>query len=161
MPRDSTATRSAILTAALQLLKEGGLTGFSIEGVAARAGVAKGLVIYHYDSRARLLTLCAEQLARDRAERLAAARGGKKGVAQVDALWEELVRQQEDGTARAWLSLAAGGALAPPPSGNDVLAQASRALLDGCSAGLAAGGEPTALREAYEALALALMKLDA
>jgi AcrR family transcriptional regulator len=160
MPRDSTATRSAILTAALLLLKEGGLPGFSIEGVASRAGVAKGLVLYHYGSRSKLLTLCSQRLSQDRAERLAAAPAGHRGVAQVDALWDELVRQQDDGTARAWLSLAAGGALAAPSTTDDVVAQAARALLDGCAVALAAGEERGALREAYEALSLALLRLD-
>lgn len=160
MPRDATPTRSAILTAALQLLREAGLPGFSIEGVATRANVAKGLVLYHYGSRAGLLTLCGERLAQDRGDRLARAPGDRTGVGRVDALWEELIRQQEDGTARAWLSLAAAGALAPPAGADDVLAQASRTLLDGCSASLAAGDERASLREAYEALALALLKLE-
>jgi len=160
MPRDAAPTRSAILTAAIGLLREGGLPAFSIEGVATRAKVAKGLVLYHYGSRAKLLGLCAERLDRDRADRLAAAPGGRPGVAGVDATWDELVRQHEDGTARAWLSLAAGGALAPSSGEDDVVAQAARALLDGCAAAMAAGGERAALREAYEALSLALLRLE-
>jgi AcrR family transcriptional regulator len=160
VPRDATATRSAILTAAVGLLRAGGLSAFSIEGVAIRANVAKGLVLYHYDSRARLLELCAGSVARDRAERLAAAPRGHKGIGQVDAVWQELVRQHEDGTARAWLSLAAHGAFAAAPGGANLVDQASQALLDGCTAALAAGGERVALREAYEALSLALLRLE-
>jgi hypothetical protein len=93
---------------------------------------------------------------------LTAASAGRNGVAGVDALWDELVRQQGDGTARAWLSLAAGGVLAAPQGhgGDDVMAQAGRALLDGCATALAAGAEPTALREAYEALSLALLGVE-
>ena len=160
MPRDGTATRSAILTAALTLLREQGLPGFSIEGVAARADVAKGLVLYHYGSRAKLLERCAEAVNRERGDRLTGAPKGKTGVGGVDALWEELIRQHEDGTARAWLSLAAGGSFASGDPTDDVVAQATRALLDGCAAGLAAGGERAALREAYEALSLALLRLE-
>jgi AcrR family transcriptional regulator len=143
----------------LGLLKEVGLPGFSIEGVAARANVAKGLVLYHYGSRAKLLRLCAERLEHDRAERLAAAPAGHLGVAAVDAVWNELVRQHEDGTARAWLSLAAGGVLVAPTAEADVLAQSARTLIDGCAAALAAGVERGALREAYDALSLALLDL--
>lgn len=160
MPRDATPTRSAILTAAVGLLREGGLTAFSIEGVATRANVAKGLVLYHYDSRAKLLELCAGSVARERADRLAAAPQGHKGIGRVDAVWQELVRQHEDGTARAWLSLAAHGALTPAVTSEDVVSHASQALLDGCAAALAVGSERVALREAYEALSLALMSLE-
>jgi hypothetical protein len=45
-------------------------------------------------------------------------------------------------------------------AGSDVIAQATRALLDGCAAALAAGSDRAALREAYEALSLALMRLE-
>lgn len=159
MPRDGTITRAAILEGALALLREGGLPRFSLEGVARRADVAKGLVLYHYRSRARLIERCADSVERDRSQRLDAAAAGKPGIGAVDALWDELVRQQEDGTARAWLSLAAAGALTA--AGDEELAsQARRALLDGCAAALASGAERGALREAYDALALALVRMD-
>ena len=158
MPRDGTATRSAILEAALSLLGEGGLAAFSIERVATKAGVAKGLVLYHYRSRARFIEVCAERLQSARAERLRAA-GRGTGIAAVDALWAELTRQQEDGTARAWLSLAAVGAVRQPTEA-DVIEQARNSLLNGCAAALAAGGDRGAVREAYEALALALLRME-
>ena len=158
MPRDGTATRSAILEAALSLLGEGGLATFSIERVAAKAGVAKGLVLYHYRSRARFIEVCGERLQSARAERLRAA-GRGTGIAAVDALWTELTRQQDDGTARAWLSLAAVGAVRLPEQA-DVIDQARSSLLDGCAAALAAGADRAAVREAYEALALALLRME-
>ena len=158
MPRDGTATRSAIVDAALALLRDGGLPGLSVERVATRADVAKGLVLYHYGTRAGLVELCGRRLEEERAARLRAA-GEGKGIAAVDALWDELVRQQEDGTTRAWLSLAAAGAV-KTPAGEELVAQAKRALLDGCAAALAAGGDRAAVREAYEALALALLRMD-
>ncbi len=158
MPRDGTATRSAILEAALGLLREGGLPAFSVERVALKADVAKGLVLYHYGSRARLIDTCAKRHEYDRAARLRAAASGV-GIAAVDALWSELVSQQDDGTARGWLSLAAIGAVALSADA-DVVGQARRSLLDGCSAALAAGADRTAVREAYEALALALLRME-
>jgi AcrR family transcriptional regulator len=158
MPRDGTATRSAIVEAALGLLREGGLPAFSVERVANRANVAKGLVLYHYGSRARLIEICGKRLEADRATRLrGAAKGG--GIAAVDAVWDELARQHDDGTARGWLSLAAVSAVAPTGD-EDVIAQARRAMLDGCAAALAAGGDRTTVREAYEALALALLRME-
>jgi AcrR family transcriptional regulator len=160
MPRDGTATRSTILEGAVALLRERGLSGFSIEGVASRAKVAKGLVLYHYGSRAALVALCAGRLERERSERLSAAAADRLGIGAVDAQWEELVRQQEDGTARAWLSLAAAGAVTATGTDQDLGAQARRTLLDGCAAALAAGAERRALREAYEALSLALLQME-
>lgn len=134
--------------------------GFSIEGVARRAQVPKGLVLYHYRSRARLLEACAAAVTEERAARLAQAPAGRTGIERVDALWDELVRQQEDGTARAWLSLAAAGSVAAAPVEPDVVTQASRALLDGCAAALASGADRAGLREAYDALSLALLRLE-
>lgn len=156
MPRDGTPTRNAIVDGALTLLREGGLPALSVERVAARANVAKGLVLYHYGSRSRLVELCAQRIDRDRAERLAAAGAGQSEIAAVDAVWDELIRQQDDGTARAWLSLAAAGVVRAAGDA-DLIAQARRALLDGCSAALAAGADRATLREAYEALTLALL----
>jgi AcrR family transcriptional regulator len=160
VPRDGTPTRNAIVDAALALLREGGLPALSVERVAARADVAKGLVLYHYGSRRRLVELCAERLDRERGARLAAAGAGPPSIASVDALWDELVRQQDDGTARAWLSLVAAGAVTAGAD-EDLVAQARRTLLDGCAAALAAGAERAALREAYEALTLALLNSQA
>ena len=95
-----------------------------------------------------------EQVARFRTRREEA------GIGAVDAVWKELLRQQADGTARAWLSLAAHGAFAPAAGDTELLGQATRALVDGCAAALAAGGEPDGLREAYEALSLALLQVE-
>ena len=159
MPRDGSRTRSAIADAALALLREGGLPAFSVEGVSSRAQVAKGLVLYHYGSRARLIELCGTRVGDERSQRLIDAGTGKSGVAAIDAVWEELLRQHQDGTARAWLSLAAAGAIRTAPD-DDVVAQARRMLLDGCAGALAAGAPAAGVREAYDALALALLRME-
>lgn len=159
MPRDGAPTRNAIVEAALALLRAGGLPALSVERVAARAGVAKGLVLYHYRSRAQLIERCGARVDEERRTRLNAAAAGRSGIAAVDALWEELTRQQDDGTGRAWLSLAAAGAV-PPHHSESLGSQARRALLDGCAAALATGTDRAALREAYEALTLALLQQD-
>jgi TetR/AcrR family fatty acid metabolism transcriptional regulator len=163
VPRDGTATRAAILAAAVGQLKAAGVPGFSIEGVAGRAGVAKGLVLYHFGSRAELLARCAAAIGAERRRRLTEAARGP-GMTGVDGLWAELLSQHADGTARASLSLAAAGLAAGSPGasepGADLLAQARGALLDGCAVALAAGVDPEPLREAYDALALALLDLE-
>ena len=156
MPKDSTPTRRAIVDGALDVLRRDGLTRFSVEAVARRAGVAKGLVIYHFGSRGALLAECARLIAAARADGISAALASTRGVGRVDACWDELVRQQADGTARAWLGLVAAG-LAPPGPAEEFEARARGALLDGCSAALAAGASPETLRTAHDALWLALV----
>ena len=55
LPKDAASTRSNILAAAVQTLQRGGIEGFTLDAVARRAGVVKGLILYHYASRGRLL----------------------------------------------------------------------------------------------------------
>ncbi|OLB68377.1 MAG: hypothetical protein AUI09_00550 [Gemmatimonadetes bacterium 13_2_20CM_2_66_5] len=62
MPKDAASTRSNILAAAVQTLQRGGVEGFTLDAVARRAGVVKGLVLYHYVSRDRLLRAAASQI---------------------------------------------------------------------------------------------------
>jgi len=158
MPKDSTPSRSAILAAAVHTLKRGGIEGFTLDGVARRAGVVKGLVLYHYGSRARLLRSAASELAGERRNALTSALASG-GTVAVDACWEELRRQAEDGTARAWLGLCAAG-LIPPPGTAGFEEVARQAILDGCAAALAAGAPLADLHDAYNALWLALLDLS-
>jgi len=157
VPKDSAPSRSAILAAAVHTLKRGGIEGFTLDGVARRAGVVKGLVLYHYGSRARLLRSAAAELAGERRTALttALARGG---TVAVDACWEELRRQAEDGTARAWLGLCAAGLIPATAAGFEEAAR--QAVLDGCAAALAAGAPLGDLRDAYHALWLALLDVN-
>ena len=159
MPKDSTASRSAILAAAVHTLKRGGVEGFTLDGVARRAGVVKGLVLYHYGSRGRLLRTAADEVTRERAAGLASALA-LGGTGAVDACWEELRRQAEDGTARAWLGLCAAGLIERPGSTAGFEGTARQAVLDGCAAALAAGASLPDLRDAYHSLWLALLDLS-
>jgi len=156
VPRTGAATRQAILDAALAVLRDPGIDGFAVEAVARRAGRAKGLVIYYFGSRARLLQECGVALTRERAERLMAARGSGPGIRGVDATWEELLRQTRDGTTRAWLGLLAAEAITHPAGDPDDVAWAG--LVDGCAAALATGVPDAVVREAYELLCLALLE---
>lgn len=55
MSRDPTATRARILRAADEIATETGAGSVSLDAVAARAGVSKGGLLYHFPSKARLL----------------------------------------------------------------------------------------------------------
>lgn len=157
MPKDSAPTRSAILAAALQTLKRDGLEGFAINTVARRAGVAKGLVLYHFKARRRLLALCARRIEAERARRLSATLAAGSGAAGADRCWQELLRQQHDGLARAWLGLRAAG-ITDRQTKNMAFEEIARQLLvDGCTAALVAGVPVRELKDAFDAVWLALL----
>src|SRR5688572_10888399 len=52
-PRSDTS-RSAILKAAYQILREGGFAGFTVEGVAARAGAGKATIYRWWQTKGKL-----------------------------------------------------------------------------------------------------------
>jgi len=159
MPRDPTPARSAILAGALQTLRRDGLDGFSIAAVAHRAAVAKGLVLYHFGSRQQLLASCGMAIAEERSRRLAAAQAGGSGAAEADACWEELRRQDADGTARAWLALCSAGLIDRSTKQTDFEEAARHMLLDGCAAAIATGAPLQEVREAFDTGWLALLDL--
>lgn len=159
MPKDATATRSAILSAAVLTLQRSGLEGFTLDAVARRAGVVKGLVLYHFSSRGRLLRAAASQITDARAAAIRTALTSRPGMAAVNACWDELRRQAEDGTARAWLGLCSAG-LVDRSARNEGFEDAARsAVVDGCALALAAGVPLGDARDAYTALWLALLEV--
>ncbi len=157
MPKDASSTRAAILSAAVQTLQRSGVEGFTLDAVAHRAGVGKGLILYHYASRGRLLRAAAAQIADARESALRRALDSGSGMAVVDACWEELRRQAEDGTARAWLSLCAAGVIDRSVRNASFEEAARAAAMDGCAVALATGVPLAAARDAYNALWLALL----
>ena len=159
MPKDSSSTRSGILAAAVETLQRGGVETFTLEAVAQRAGVVKGLILYHYASRSRLLQAAASQIAESRTAAITRVLSSASGTAAVDACWEELRRQAEDGTARAWLSLCAAGLIDRSANNAGFEAAARDALIDGCAAALASGVPLADVRDAYDALWLALLEV--
>jgi AcrR family transcriptional regulator len=161
MPKDSSSTRSGILAAAVETLRRGGVEAFTLEAVARQGGVVKGLVLYHYVSRGRLLRAAADHIAEIRTASIAQVLSGgiDGGTAAVDACWEELRRQAEDGTARAWLSLCAAGLIDRSANNGGFEAAARDALIDGCAAALASGVPLADVRDAYDALWLALLEV--
>lgn len=90
--------------AAIDILVSAGLTDWTVERVAKRAGCAKGLVHYHYNSKSELLARVAERMAQRRHERRleALALGGPPSI---DRLWIDLADEVKTGEAAAWLAL--------------------------------------------------------
>lgn len=169
--------KSAILAAARTVLIRHGLPDWTVERIAAEAGCAKGLVIYHYRSRDQLLVELASALHGDRHGRRtgALARGGTAGL---DALWTALREEVAGGEFAAWLGLAAlpagpardavrptprellrleaaaGSALGVDTAGSGALIAAA---LDGVQLALHAGHPEPGVREAYHRFWLGLI----
>ena len=159
MPKDASATRSGILAAAVQTLQRSGVEGFTLDAVARRAGVVKGLILYHYASRGRLLRAAASHIADAREAAISRALDSGPGMAGVDACWQELRRQAEDGTTRAWLSLSAAGLVDRSARNVGFESVARSAVADGCAVALATGVPLADARDAYNALWLALLEV--
>ena len=159
VPKDAAFTRSNILAAAVQTLQRGGVEGFTLDAVARRAGVVKGLILYHYASRGRLLRAAASQIAASRTAAIQRALASAPGAGGLDACWEELRRQAEDGTGRAWLSLCAAGLIDRSAKNAEFEDAARDAVIDGSAIALAAGVPLADAKDAYDALWLTLLEV--
>lgn len=98
--------KTEILGAAKSVLIRKGLAAWTIEDVAREAHCAKGLVNYHYKTKANLLARVGESLREDRIGRRLAALENE-GATALDALWNTLTSEVRSGELAAWLSLSA------------------------------------------------------
>src|SRR3954452_18431681 len=69
----STATRQALVDAAIETLKADGFSGASARTIAGRAGCNQGLVFYHFGSVANLLLAALDAVSADRSARYRAS----------------------------------------------------------------------------------------
>jgi len=60
-------TRASLLRAALAVFSTKGYAAATLEDVAAKAGVTRGAIYWHFGSKAELYTACREALAPGRA----------------------------------------------------------------------------------------------
>jgi AcrR family transcriptional regulator len=107
MPRkpDSEASKDAILLAGVCLLKSGTSQRVSVDAVAKEAGVAKGLVHYHFKTKKGLFQTVASRLAEDRRSAWQEAFRKRDPQQAIDATWTLLTKESNDGTLRAWDTL--------------------------------------------------------
>jgi AcrR family transcriptional regulator len=171
--------RTRIVESAGALLASHGLHGWSVEQVALSAGCAKGLVHYHFGTRAALLEAAIDAMARGRmARRIAALSPG--GTAALAALGAVLREDASAGLSRPWLEAGLDGGAAnrrvQTPSEAELLefAAASSAamelpalpanrartlllLLDALEAALVRGAPEGEVREAYDRVWLGMM----
>ena len=161
--------RELLLDGSVAVVVERGLAGWTLERVAREARCAKGLVLYHYQTKGRLLALTAAQLERARWDlRFAALE--RTGLEAIDRLWDALVDDVESGRFAAWVSLAAGGhaGMATGKRGPDFHEGLSRvlglprealadpasieAMLDGIELSLSRATSRAPIRTAYDRL---------
>jgi len=105
MAKDPERARVTILDAADRLLRRGG--GGTVDEVAREARCAKGLVHYHFKTKAALLAATAARLGERRRGRWAEAFQAATPDAAIKGSWSLLVSESQDGTIRAWTALLA------------------------------------------------------
>jgi AcrR family transcriptional regulator len=101
--RHNAATR--ILEAAAATVREGGSAAVSLQDVADRAGVSKGLIHYHFHDRDTLLARLADWLADAVVAREAAALAAATPQSAIDRTWTWLEAELERGDVRALVEL--------------------------------------------------------
>lgn len=186
MPRDPEAARNAILDAAERLLRRG--NSGTIDQVAREARRAKGLVHYHFRTKAALLAATATRISERRRRAWAAAFDAPTPDAAIQSSWLLLLREHEAGELRAWIALCAepaavtgravsneteafaaeiteatGGLLASlglrPTVPAVEIGRYLAAVVQGMGFQLAAGGAPEELQGAYAAAWLGALSL--
>ena len=102
--------KDTILAASVDTVVKHGLNNWTVEEVSNKAHCAKGLVNYHFRSKAELLEQTAEAIAYHRhARRLAAVAAGMddRGPSVLDNLWEAIRVEVRSGWFAAWLAFVA------------------------------------------------------
>jgi AcrR family transcriptional regulator len=150
-----------------------------VEQVARTAECAKGLVHYHFGTRAALLAAVAGAMGQQRIEQRVRALA-PRGTSALDALFAVLQQDAREGRSKAWLELglngaagihaamtpsaeqldrfaAAGGAALEMPPLRPDRARALLLVLDGLEAGLVRGARHPDVREAYDQVWLAML----
>ncbi len=122
-PARSAAVRAALVSAAIDALREDGFAGASARDVASRAGCSQGLVFYHFGSVTGLLLAALDEVS---ARRMAAYRDlldqAPSAVALVDSARSIFVADLEAGYVRVLVEMI-NGAQAVPGLGEQVAAR--------------------------------------
>ena len=121
--------RKTILDAAVEVIKERGARTVTIDRVAKRAGCAKGLVHYHFKTKAGMLGAVADALTANRQASWTAAFDAPSPKDAIDQTWALLSQESATGVIRAWTSLFQAGVL-PEATVRDAVQGLGRALGD-------------------------------
>jgi AcrR family transcriptional regulator len=97
--RDPHATRRALLRAGARLFPEGGFDGVSVGDLAARAGVNKALISYHFGGKRGLYTAVLQSGFAEMADRLRTideVADAREGLHRFFVAFEALTRERPD-----------------------------------------------------------------
>jgi AcrR family transcriptional regulator len=133
------AKREEIIAAALDVIQEEGLGGFTQPRVSRRAGLRQSHLTYYFPTRADLLLAVAEEAVRRRIEALRAAVSAEDPAAKVTGLVEVLVDPRQTRI----LSALAQSADADPGVRSAFLALGAGIAPLGAALVTSFGGEPT------------------
>lgn len=126
--RNSAAAREGILEQALRISLSTQMTDWTVSDISEQAGCAKGLVLYHFGSKAELILAVADRVRASRtAARIRALEG--RGAGALDSLWRTLEEQVREGWTGLWLQLLASPSTrAAASAGADDRRQIDKAL---------------------------------
>ena len=93
---DGKSTREAIFAAALSLAAVHGITGTTMDDIAAQAGVAKGSLYYNFASKDQLFDALLDAELGELSTRLESAGAGLSGRAAIVALVDIVLRTMEE-----------------------------------------------------------------
>jgi AcrR family transcriptional regulator len=110
----TTATRRALIEAAIESLRFDGYAGASARAIAARAGSNQSLVFYHFGSVADLLLAALDEVSARRLRRYSAAVEGVQSPAELVAAATEIFREDlDEGYVTVLVEMIAGTASSP------------------------------------------------
>jgi AcrR family transcriptional regulator len=124
--------RENILQCAAQLVHELGAPAVTVEAVASAAGTAKGLVHYHFKTKAGLLEAVASQLGTERCARWKGAFDAGNTVDVIQNTWNVLTEESASGAIRAWASMLGASSPLSDRSVKALMDDFSRALAAAC-----------------------------
>ena len=94
--------RSSILDSAQALISDRGVEKATVADIAASSGCAKGLVHYHFGTKAKLVAEVAQRVVHQRAASWTQVLGTPSPQEAIDTSWGLLTSEAEDGTVHTW-----------------------------------------------------------
>jgi AcrR family transcriptional regulator len=110
----TTATRQALVDAAIESLRFDGYAGASARAIAARAGSNQSLVFYHFGSVVELLLAALDEVSARRLRRYSAAVEAVRSPSELVAAATEIFREDlDEGYVTVLVEMIAGSASSP------------------------------------------------
>ena len=106
MPRPPTDVRDRIVSTVIRQLRAVGAGGITLAGIARETACAKGLLNYHFKTKAALVSASAESILREREEQWVRALDVASPEVAISQSWHLVSLEASSGFWRAWTSLA-------------------------------------------------------